>query len=117
MTPPCSRPSWPTSRRSVHRLGGGALGPARFMPARVMTAGPTGPGCAARGQGADRSAADRVVSQAWTQSLEGRAFPVLAELLQAATGAMGPGCRAVVRVRAGGLCAGVLQPALTGQKE
>jgi Transposase len=32
-------------------------------------------------------------------------------------GRAGPGCGAVVRVRAGGLRGGVLQPALTGQRE
>ena len=55
--------------------------------------------------------------QAWTPPLEGRAVAVVAELLQAAAGAVGPGCGALVRVRAGGLCGGVLQPALTGQRE
>jgi hypothetical protein len=49
--------------------------------------------------------------------VEGRAGPVVAELLLAAAGALGPGCGTLVRVRAGGLCGGVLQPALTGEKE
>ena len=40
-----------------------------------------------------------------------------AELLQAAAGAVGPGRGAVVRLRAGGLRGGVLQPALTSQRE
>jgi hypothetical protein len=35
----------------------------------------------------------------------------------AVAGAVGPGCGAVVRLRAGGLRGGVLQPALTSQKE
>jgi hypothetical protein len=38
---------------------------------------------------------------------------VVAELLQAAAGAVGSGFGTLVRVRAGGLCGGVLQPALT----
>jgi transposase len=38
-------------------------------------------------------------------------------LQAAAAGALGPGCRAVVRLRVGGLRGGVLQPALNGQKE
>ena len=48
---------------------------------------------------------------------EGRAVAVVAELLAAAASAVGPGCGAVVRVRAGGLRGGVLQPALTSRRE
>ena len=45
-----------------------------------------------------------------------RAVAVVAELFQVAAGAVGSGCGAVVRVCAGGLCVGMLQPALISQK-
>ena len=41
---------------------------------------------------------------------------VVAELLQAAAGALGPGCGAVVRIRAAGVRDCVLQPALNGRR-
>jgi len=68
---------------------------------------------AAWDQGADRAASDRVVDPAWAPPVEGRAITVVAELLAAAAGAVGPGLGKVVRLPAGGLRGGVLQPALT----
>jgi hypothetical protein len=50
-----------------------------------------------------------VLGAAGAAPLEGRA---VAELLAATAGAVGPGRGAVVCLRAGGLCAGVLQPAV-----
>ena len=54
---------------------------------------------------------------AWPPPLEGRAVAVVAELLAAAAGAVGPGRGAVVRVRAAGLRGRLLQPALTSRRE
>src|SRR5918995_1032577 len=63
-------------------------------------------------QGANRSAWDRVLDTAWAAPLAGGAVAVVAELLAAATGALGPGRWAVVRVCAAGLRGDLLQPAL-----
>src|SRR4029453_727455 len=65
----------------------------------------------------DRSPPDRALSQAWPPPLEGRAGAVVAELLPAAPGALGPGIGAVLRIRAPGLCPGLLQPAGAGHQE
>jgi hypothetical protein len=48
----------------------------------------------------------------WDGPLAGGAVAVVGELLAAAAGAMGPRFGPVVRVRAGVLCGGLLQPAL-----
>jgi DDE family transposase len=69
---------------------------------------PTALGCDGGGSGPDRAAWDRVVGPARAPPLAGGAVAVVGELLQAAAGAVGPGFGAVVRVRAGGLCGGVL---------
>jgi hypothetical protein len=58
---------------------------------------------------------DRLLGQAGTPSLAGRAVAVLVELLQAAAAAVGPRFGPVVRVRPVGLRGRVLQPALTDQ--
>src|SRR5215218_5234156 len=52
-----------------------------------------------------------VLDQTWAAPLEGRAVAVLVELLAAATGTLGPGLWAVVRVPAGSLRGDLLQPA------
>jgi Transposase DDE domain len=75
----------------------------------------TGPICGVGDHRADRPAWDGVIGQAWTPPLAGGADAVVVELLQAAAGALGPGCETLVRVRAGGVCGGVLQPAPTLQ--
>jgi hypothetical protein len=53
----------------------------------------------------------------WGATAGSRAFAVVAELLPAAPEALGPGRGAVVRLRARGLCGGVLQPARTSRRE
>ena len=62
---------------------------------------------------ADRAPWHRVQSAAGLSSLEGRASVVVAELLAAPAGAVGPRLGTVVRVRAAGLRGRLLQPALT----
>jgi hypothetical protein len=44
-SPPYSKQSWRTSRRSAHPPGGGAPDPASFTLTRPMTATPTGRAC------------------------------------------------------------------------
>jgi transposase len=99
--------------------GWAAAHPTRQGPRRQELRQPGQPGVpgTAWDQGADRAAWDRVVDAAWSPPLAGGAGAVVVELLQAAAGAVGPRFGAVVCVRAGGLCGGVLQPALTGQRE
>jgi transposase len=52
----------------------------------------------------------------WAPPLEDRAGVVVAELLQAPAGAVGPRRGTMVCVRAAGLCGCLLQPALTGHR-
>ena len=61
---------------------------------------------------ADRPAWGGILDAAWAAAVEGGTVAVVVELLAAAGGALGPGLRAVVRVRAGGLRGGLFQPAL-----
>jgi hypothetical protein len=88
--PVCSRQSWRTCPRSARRRGGGAPGPPRSTPTKATTAAPTGPTCAVVGSGRGSPAVGRVVDQAGSPSLVGRAVAVMVELLQAAAGAVGP---------------------------
>jgi transposase len=90
--------------------------------ARPACGGARGQGLRQRGQpglaaaawdpAADCPAWDRLVGAPWAASVEGRAGTVVAELLQAAAGSLGPGLGAVLRLRAAGLRARLLQPAL-----
>jgi hypothetical protein len=66
---------------------------------------------------ADRPAWDRVIEPAGTAPVGGRADAVVAVVLPAPWGALGPGLQAVVRLRDAGLCACLLQAALTRQQE
>src|SRR5215216_1330253 len=115
-TPPCSTRSWPTFRRFGRRLGGGAPDLPRSTPTKAMTAESTGRICAGVGSPHGSPGVGWSRRPGLGATVEGRAVAVVAELLQAVVGALGPGCGAVVRVRAGGLFGGVLQPALTGQR-
>jgi hypothetical protein len=103
-TPPCSRPSWTTCRRSGNRPRGGAPDPPKLYADKgVRQRGEPGLPAAAWDPAADRPTWGGVRDQAWAAPLAGRAVAVVAELLQAARGAVGPRCGAEVRVRAAGL--------------
>jgi hypothetical protein len=116
-TPPCSKRSWLTCRRSARLWS--TPDPARRDPRRQGLRQQHQPGlsAAAWDPSADRPSRHRILDAAGTPPLEDRAIAVVAELLAAATGAVGPGCGAVVRLRAAGLCGRVLQPALTSRRE
>ncbi len=85
--------------------------PGRSMRIRAMTAPPTGPGCGGVGSPRGSLAVGGVAGAAGAAAVEGRAGAVVVELLSAAAGALGPRRGAVARLRAGGLCAHLRQPA------
>jgi fermentation-respiration switch protein FrsA (DUF1100 family) len=87
------------------------------MPTRPMTMPPTVPTCGAAGSRHGSLGGDRVVEPAGAAALADRADPVVAVVLAAPGGPLGPRHRAVVGVGAAGLRTGVLEPAVTGQRE
>jgi transposase len=88
---------------SARRWGGGAGVLAGGRRQGLRHGGQPGRAAPAWDQAAARAAWDRVLDPAWAPPLDDRAGAVVAELLQAPAGAMGPRLGPVVRVRAGGL--------------
>jgi hypothetical protein len=97
--------------RAVEGAGRLFSTPSSSTLTRAMTAPPTAPTCGVVGSPRGLPGVDRVLDPAWAAPLEGRKGTVVGELLPAAWGPVGSGLGAVLRVRATGLCAHVLQPA------
>src|SRR6266516_4814825 len=87
------------------------------MPTRPTTVPPTAPTCVAVESSRGLRGVGRLLEPAGPPPVADRADVVVAVVLPASGGSLGSGLGAVVRVRAAGLCACLLQAPLTRQQE